>query len=294
MEKYETARDWCLQRVGNPYVYGATGKPCTPSYREARARQYPSYAAKIKRNCPRMSGKATSCAGCKWADKETGKGKDAYDCAQLVRWCMNAVGISMVSGANSQWTKTNWAQAGAIGTMPRDKLCLLYREDSDGKKHHAGVYTGDGWIVHAKGHDYGVVRELLGNPTFTHWGIPAGLYDEVEQVTIRKGDRGAAVKELQRLLNGYGYGLTVDGIFGNKTENAVKMFQASSDLTADGVCGDETWKALRGEKEAADGETEDPAADESTDLKDALAEARRRLYEAIGIINQLMEGEADG
>ena len=158
MEKWEIAKDWCLQRVGNPYIYGATGKPCTPAYREARAAQYPDYAAKIRKNCPRLSGSAKNCKDCRWCDPETGMGKDAYDCAQFTRRCMEAVGISLVSGANSQWTETDWAEAGGIDTIPRDKLCMLYREDADGRKHHAGVYLGDGWIVHAKGHDYGVVK----------------------------------------------------------------------------------------------------------------------------------------
>jgi cell wall-associated NlpC family hydrolase len=294
MEKWEIAKDWCLQRVGNPYIYGATGQTCTPAYREARAKQYPSYDAKIRKNCPRLSGKASTCKDCKWADLDTGKGKLAYDCAQFTRWCMNAVGISLVSGANSQWQKTKWQEAGGIDTIPRDRMCLVYREDDDGKKHHTGVYLGDGYIVHAKGHDYGVVKELLGNPRFTHWGIPVGLYESApEHKTIRKGDRGVLVSELQKLLNTYCYGLTVDGIFGNKTYNALRQFQASVGLTPDGVCGEKTWDALGVENKPADGVT-DETENEPNDITNALAEARKRLYEAIAIINGIMEGDDDG
>lgn len=294
MEKWEIAKDWCLQRVGNPYIYGATGKACTPSYRQARAAQYPSYAAKIEKNCPRLSGKASTCKDCKWADPDTGKGKLAYDCAQFTRWCMNAVGISLVSGANSQWQKTAWEQAGEIGTMPRNKVCLVYRYDQDKKRMgHTGVYTGDGYIVHAKGHDFGVVRELLGNPKFTHWGIPAGLYSEVERITLKNGDKGAAVSELQRLLNQYGYGLTVDGKFGPKTENAVRMFQASNGLPADGICGADTWAALDSENKPSDSVSNEPE-NVPDGITNALAEARKRLYEAIAIINGIMEGDDDG
>ena len=293
MEKWEIAKDWCLQRIGNPYIYGATGKACTPSYRQARAAQYPSYAAKIEKNCPRLSGKASSCANCKWADPSTGKGKLAYDCAQFTRWCMNAVGISLVSGANSQWQKTNWQEAGDIDTIPRDRMCLVYREDDDGKKHHTGVYLGDGYIVHAKGHDYGVVKELLGNPRFTHWGIPVGLYDSApEHKTIRKGDRGVLVSELQKLLNTHGYGLTVDGIFGSKTYNALRKFQTSVGLTADGVCGEKTWDALGVENKPSDIVT-DESENAPDETANALAAVRKRLYEAIGIINKLMDGEND-
>lgn len=247
MTKAEEAKAWALARVGCPYIFGGTGQICTPSYREARAAQYPNYAAKIKKNCPRLSGSTTSCTDCKWCDPDTNKGKRAYDCAQLVRWCMDHIGIKMVSGATSQWKKTQWENAGEIGTMPRNKLCLVYRyDDAKGHMGHTGIYLGDGFIVHAKGHDYGVVKELLGNPKFTHWGIPYGLYTVAPKTlpTLCKGDTGASVSELQRLLNERGYGLTVDGNFGTKTYNSLRMFQSSAGLSPDGVCGPKTWAAL--------------------------------------------------
>lgn len=63
--------------------------------------------------------------------------------------------------------------------------------------------------------------------------------------TIRYGDRGARVKILQKALKTVKF-LTgsVDGIFGNKTRNAVKSFQRSKNLTADGLAGKKTLKAL--------------------------------------------------
>lgn len=284
MEKREIAKSWCLQRVGDPYIFGASGKPCTPAYREARARQYPKYTKKIRMNCPRLSGGAKACRGCRWCDPETGKGKAAYDCAQLTRRCMEAVGISLVSGANSQWTETDWAEAGGIDTLPHSRLCLLYREDADGKKHHAGVYLGDGYIVHAKGHDYGVVKELLGNPRFTHWGIPAGLYsDPVGHPTLCAGSRGAAVSELQKKLNGRGYGLAVDGSFGAKTQAAVKAFQRSVGLEPDGVCGPKTWAAL--EAPAADRQA--PEAPEITPVSVPRSELEALRNDARSIANKL-------
>lgn len=283
MEKWEIAKDWCLQRIGNPYIYGATGKMCTPAYRQARANQYPEYAAKISKNCPRMSGKATECKNCKWCNPETGKGKDAYDCAQLTRWCMNAIGISLVSGANSQWTKTDWEEKGTIDTIPKDKLCLIYREDSDGKKHHTGIYLGDGWIAHAKGHDYGVVKEKLGNTKFTHWGIPVGLYSEVEHKVLKKGDQGTAVRELQTLLNQYGYGLTVDGKFGPKTENAVKQFQNAHNLYADGICTIETWDVLCNKTEP-----DTPALEPSPNADDYFLISKNDWAEISNLANALL------
>lgn len=177
MDKIETVRSWLLSRVGNPYLMGGTGQPCTVSYRKARAQQYPGSAAKIKNNCPQMRGEATNCKGCKYYDDSTGQGKRAYDCAQLVRWAMDAVGIKMVSGATSQWRNTRWMFLGDMGTLPADKLVILYRMDADGRMGHTGIALGDGSCIHAKGHDYGVVRDGIADyGRWTHWGIPEGLY----------------------------------------------------------------------------------------------------------------------
>jgi N-acetyl-anhydromuramyl-L-alanine amidase AmpD len=57
--------------------------------------------------------------------------------------------------------------------------------------------------------------------------------------TLRRNDRGEAVKNLQSRL-----GLYPDGIFGPLTEEAVREFQRRHNLTIDGVCGKQTWKKL--------------------------------------------------
>ncbi len=180
MDKITTVKNWLLSRVGCPYLMGGTGQPCTKAYREARAAQYPGSAAKIKKNCQRMNGGPNTCKGCQYFDESTGQGKRAYDCAQLVRWAMDAVGIKMVSGATSQWLETKWAVLGEMDTLPADKMVILYRKDDNGKMGHTGVALGDGSCVHAKGHDYGVVREgIAAYGRWTHWAIPEGLYSDL-------------------------------------------------------------------------------------------------------------------
>lgn len=58
-------------------------------------------------------------------------------------------------------------------------------------------------------------------------------------VTVRKGDRGGAVRRVQRRL-----GLTADGVFGPQTNRAVRRFQRRRRLTADGIVGPITRRAL--------------------------------------------------
>src|SRR5262245_39896426 len=65
-----------------------------------------------------------------------------------------------------------------------------------------------------------------------------------EGVVLRRGARGADVRQVQEALVALGYSTTVDGKFGPATAQAVKSFQASSGLTDDGVVGPATLSAL--------------------------------------------------
>lgn len=68
---------------------------------------------------------------------------------------------------------------------------------------------------------------------------------------IKKGDRGSDVTSLQRTLKKYGYDLGragVDGIFGVRTEEAVKQFQRDEQIAVDGIVGPQTKKALEDRK----------------------------------------------
>jgi peptidoglycan hydrolase-like protein with peptidoglycan-binding domain len=67
------------------------------------------------------------------------------------------------------------------------------------------------------------------------------------QPTIAPGATGEPVRRLQRALRRTpNLGLVVDGVFGPKTEAAVKDFQKGAGLTADGTVGPQTWAALPG------------------------------------------------
>jgi N-acetyl-anhydromuramyl-L-alanine amidase AmpD len=62
--------------------------------------------------------------------------------------------------------------------------------------------------------------------------------------TLKLGDKSDEVKKLQQRLNIHGAKLVCDGDFGNKTLQAVKVFQESKKLEADGIVGKITWGEL--------------------------------------------------
>lgn len=69
---------------------------------------------------------------------------------------------------------------------------------------------------------------------------------DLPNVVLRKGDRGDNVKKVQQALNDVYFKCGVaDGIFGAKTEDAIKRFQSMYyDLKVDGIYGPNTRKKL--------------------------------------------------
>jgi peptidoglycan hydrolase-like protein with peptidoglycan-binding domain len=54
---------------------------------------------------------------------------------------------------------------------------------------------------------------------------------------VRTGDRDHPVRTLQYLLRARNHPVTVDGIFGPKTDAAVRGFQQDMHLSVDGIVG---------------------------------------------------------
>lgn len=62
---------------------------------------------------------------------------------------------------------------------------------------------------------------------------------------LKRGSRGDVVLQLQTQLQQQGYSPgSLDGIYGRRTQAAVRAFQQDQGLTVDGIVGRETWTAL--------------------------------------------------
>ncbi len=92
----------------------------------------------------------------------------------------------------------------------------------------------------------------------TPLGTPVAIIGKTNTGRVLiKGSRGQDVRVVQRLLKSLGYYLnSVDGIYSNRTEQAVKDFQNASAITADGIVGDSTYTAMQKAMDIKNGDVE--------------------------------------
>lgn len=104
--------------------------------------------------------------------------------------------------------------------------------------------------------------------------------------TTSKNKTSAATCALQILLNA---NLSVDGIYGSKTKNAVAAYQSSKGLSADGKCGEKTWTALIVGVAVKTDEFKKPV-----DYKQYDSKWAKKQYSAIGKTSQTMKSSGCG
>lgn len=240
--------------IGWPYVWGGAGQICNSTNRSSYANRSScpeAESAVIISKCQVLRQSASSCKGCKWYPNGATR---FYDCRGFTRWVLQQVGITINgAGATSQWNdNSNWTSKGAIGNLPANTVCCLFKKVDD-KMNHTGLYIGNGMVIHCSGE---VKKEVVKTSSWTHFAVPKGIDGDVPvcRPTVRRGSTGDDVKYVQETLISLGYDLGsygADGKFGAKTEAAVKSFQKANGLNADGVVGPLTYEVL--EKAQPDG-----------------------------------------
>ena len=263
--------------MGWPYVFGARGQYCTPSNRKARIRSdHPTIYTK----CQVLTGPKTSCTGCKYYPGGTTR---FFDCRGFTYWVFQQLGYKIAgAGATSQYNdNANWSEKGLIANMPRDVVCIVFK-DVKGTKEHTGIHIGNGQIIHCSN---GVQTGKITDKGWTHYALVNGFdgklnpNGEVVEIpgtanesgtsgssgktsgasgssedrytslpTVRNGSKGEAVVLCQQALMAAGYSVGpdgADGVFGKNTLMGVRDFQMDAGLTIDGIVGPRTWFALR-------------------------------------------------
>jgi len=156
-----------------------------------------------------------------------------------------------------------WIQLGSPDLKPlRDRGMLLVSSA------YPGAYPGDhgsGWNayggmspviwqftssqgLHGQRVDYNAYRGDLDQlKSLVRTGKLPGSGPVMPVSVLHLGSQGADVRVLQGKLSGSGLpglrGITVDGVFGQQTETAVRNLQARDGLTVDGIVGPLTWAA---------------------------------------------------
>jgi hypothetical protein len=245
MSKPGDVRAAAKSQLGSPYVYGAWGQLCTPALRKKYARLTPSQKEKTYNRCQMLRSKdpKPNCDGCKY------KGDRAFDCRGFTHWCLKEAGIDITGDyVGRQWSDKNWDVKGDVSEMP-DAVCCVFTAKMD----HTGLHIGGNQVIHCSVE----VKEdtIPGSRAWKKFGIPKGLYTPKELLTMmkgvefsrmmKKGSRGEDVRRLQLALNVLGYDAgTADGVFGTKTQNAVKAFQRAEGLETDGIAGEKTLEIM--------------------------------------------------
>ena len=153
--------------MGWPYVFGARGQYCTPSNRRARIRSdHPTIYTK----CQVLTGPKTSCTGCKYHPGGTTR---FFDCRGFTYWVFLQLGYKIAgAGATSQYNdNTNWSEKGLIANMPRDVVCIVFK-DVKGTKEHTGIHIGNGQIIHCSN---GVQTGKITDKGWTHYALVNGF-----------------------------------------------------------------------------------------------------------------------
>ena len=108
--------------------------------------------------------------------------------------------------------------------------------------------------------------------------------------SLRMGDSGSAVKDLQTKLKKLGYyDGTVDSTFGSGTYAAVRAFQKKYNLTADGVAGSETLKKLDSAYKNADSDKDDDSLRKGA-TGSAVKDLQTKLKK-LGFYNASIDGD---
>lgn len=187
------------------------------------------------------------------------------DCSGLFSWAFKQLGGYMYHGSDTMYLKY-CTEHGELKNGKRTDGATLKPGTAvfvwNGEKYsHVGLYIGNGTVIEAMGAQNGVTTTKITDSKWSHWGELKGVdYSGAQpepvpetKPTIKRGSKGPYVVECQTdlITLGYDVGSTgTDGIFGAKTESAVKAFQKAHDgpdgraLKVDGIVGQDTWWAL--------------------------------------------------
>ena len=251
--------EYAIAQLGRPYWWGCFGQMADGALYAQKKKQYPGYYTA--------------------ADFPNQYGQKVHDCVGLIkgyRWSDTPESYPKYVGAQDVAVEGLYAQCtqrGAITSLPEKPGVCVFMANMG----HVGVYIGNGEVVEAMGHAYGVVKTKLKGRGWAYWGMPdwisyedSGVVETPSAVSggsstqggaftlsfriLREGCVGDDVRALQLMLKARGYqcgnyganGDGADGDFGASTKTKLISYQRVNGLEPDGEAGPDTMSALLG------------------------------------------------
>ena len=158
--------DYCAKQLGRPYWFGTSGQISTQTLYNTKKSQYPSYysASDFKNQ---IGVKVHDCMGLIegyiWSDDPDAPAKFAS----------NGFPDYSADGFYKHCTR----KGTDMNKMPDiPGLAVFIYDPAKGRYTHVGVYVGNGEVIEARGHAYGVVRTKFAGRGWTAWAY----IDEIE------------------------------------------------------------------------------------------------------------------
>ncbi len=165
-------------------------------------------------------------------------------CSIFINWCCKQAKLERSEKANAR----SWLETGDNTSHPRPgDIVVFWRESIHSWKGHVGFFLGfnkDARRVYCLGGNQSNSVNITSFDADKVLGYRKLEKEEtggLPKPTLSQGDRGDEVIKLQRALNQLNVPCgDADGIFGPKTYDALKLFQANHLLTVDGIYGSQT------------------------------------------------------
>ncbi len=169
-------------------------------------------------------------------------------CSIFANWCALQAGLPRSNAANAR----SWLQVGRKTSFPiPGDIVVLWRESPQSWKGHVGFFMGfshdgtDLFILGGNQDDEVNIQKYDINRVLEYRRLKPANNLEIPIGYLRKGDSNENVKKLQLILIQLNYLNDVaDGVFGRKTETALKKLQREHRITVDGIYGSESREVL--------------------------------------------------